>query len=134
MRKWKTKKHGGKKKRGGNKSHRRSISNNGHRKNVKIYGHVFSEMCIHCKNMANDWAALITRMKTTHEHVVLKDIGENHEAEMQSLNQELNIDLKSAGYPTIFRILEGKKGKQQYVLEYHSGERTVGSMMKWLTS
>ena len=112
-------------------SHRRN-SNRKIRENVKVYGHVYSDMCIHCENMKNEWATFITRMKKSHETVVLKDIGENHEAEMQLLNQEFNIDLKSVGYPTIFRIIEGKA--KQYEVDYYSGERTAGSMMKWLTS
>lgn len=95
-------------------------------------GHVFSPMCVFCKNMSAEWEKLKVTMKTPpYKHITLEDIGDNQGENIQDLNEKYNIQLESLGYPTIFKIIESTNNQNS--VEIYSGERTESKMLRWLT-
>lgn len=97
------------------------------RKNSKsqkpiVFGHVYSDQCIHCRNMQNDWNILCKKVS-----VPLHDIGEDHENQVQQFNVKYDTNLESSGFPTIFRLK-----KQSSPIDYYNGNRSHKDMKKWL--
>ena len=97
------------------------------RKNSKsrkpiVFGHVYSDQCIHCQNMQNDWNTLCKNVS-----IPLHDIGEDHENQVQQFNAKYNTNLETSGFPTIFRLK-----KQSSPIDYYNGNRSHKDMKKWL--
>ena len=88
-----------------------------------VFGHVYSSQCGHCINMQQEWDNMCNEVKD----IKLRDIGNNYEDEVTSLNTEYNTDLKYEGFPTIFKII-----KRDTPVQYYYGERTSPSMKNWL--
>lgn len=94
------------------------------RKNSKpiVFGHVYSDQCIHCQNMQNDWNTLCKKVS-----VPLHDIDEDHENQVQQFNTKYQTNLEANGFPTIFRLK-----KQSSPIDYYNGNRSHKDMKKWL--
>jgi hypothetical protein len=104
-----------------------------------VVGRVYAEWCGHCIAMKDDWKQLETHFESqtkrytnakTKYHVVSISSDElktkKTQVEQMYLNQTGNkIDAK--GYPTIFKIVDGK-------IEYYNGERTYSPMLRWFLS
>ena len=65
-----------------------------------LYGHIFSDQCIHCINMQSAWDRLINEVK----NIELRDINDNYEYQVQNINKEFNCNLTYEGFPTIFKL------------------------------
>ena len=89
-----------------------------------LYGHIFSDQCIHCINMQSAWDRLVNEVK----NIELRDINDNYEYNVQNINKEYNCNLAFEGFPTIFKL---KKGGP---IEYFAQERTYDNMLTWLYS
>jgi hypothetical protein len=87
-----------------------------------VFGHIYSDGCIHCQNMQNDWNIVCSKTK-----IPLYDIGDDYENRIHQFNTQYNTDLKYTGFPTIFRV----KNKSA-VIDYYNGDRTSQSILKWL--
>ena len=90
-----------------------------------IYGHVYSESCGHCIAMDEEWKKLCVEVKD----IELKDIGDNYDENVESLNREYQTDLTFEGFPTIFKLM-----KQGLPIQYYMGERSAKMMKEWLYS
>lgn len=87
-----------------------------------VFGHVYSDQCIHCQNMQREWDSLCKSVK-----VPLHDIGENHQQKVQHFNEQYSTNLEANGFPTIFKLQRHKTP-----IVYYQGERTAPAMKKWL--
>ena len=88
-----------------------------------LYGHIFSDQCIHCINMQSAWDRLVNEVK----NIELRDISDNYEYNVQNINKEYNCNLSFEGFPTIFKL---KKNGDS--IEYFTQERTYENMLSWL--
>jgi len=107
--------------------------------NVVVVGRVYAEWCGHCIAMKEDWAELETHFesqktrfpnsKTKYEVVSISSdelATKKPQVEKMYLSKTGNkIDAK--GYPTIFKITNGK-------IEYYNGERRYSPMLRWFLS
>lgn len=109
-------------KRKGNKTRGKKKQQKQYFKKPVVFGHVYSDQCIHCQNMQNEWDSLCKSVK-----VPLHDIGENHQERVVQFNQQYGTNLEANGFPTIFKL---RRHKTPVV--YYQGERTAPAMKKWL--
>lgn len=102
---------------------------NGKKKRIRklkpvVFGHVYSNDCIHCKNMQSEWNKLCKRPPAP-----LHDIGGNYENEVSLFNEKYNTNLEVQGLPTIFRIPNNSN-----TVDYYRGDRSASKMRKWIFS
>jgi thiol-disulfide isomerase/thioredoxin len=104
--------------------------------NVVVVGKVYAEWCGHCIAMKPQWTQLETHFesqqersphaKTKYEVVSISSdelATKKPQVEQMYLSNTGNkIDVK--GYPTIFKIVDGK-------IEYYNGERRYSPMLRW---
>lgn len=90
---------------------------------------IYMETCVFCKAMEHDWTALTTDIKIKHSNDVniARIEASNQTPELESLSQEhLNGEsINVNGYPTIFKIEDGK-------IHYYNGARKRHQMLKWI--
>ena len=96
---------------------------------TRIYGRIHAKWCGHCLSMAEDWVKIIND-KLFLKDAVLFDIEQSEEKEkIPQVNEHINKggELKVGGYPTIFKVVNGK-------VEYFNGTRTYDNIRKWFNS
>jgi thiol-disulfide isomerase/thioredoxin len=120
-----------KRKRHNTKKYQRAVS-----PSVVVVGRVYAEWCGHCIAMKPEWTQLETHFesqqerypnaKTKYEVVSISSdelSTKKPQVEQMYLSNTGNkIDVK--GYPTIFKIVDGK-------IEYYNGERRYSPMLRW---
>lgn len=89
-----------------------------------LVGKVYAVWCGHCDALAPEWEEM--ERKNKKKHVKFVSIEETKIAsEIPKLNQKYGVELEAKGFPTIFKIQDGK-------LEYYeSGERTAKKITDW---
>lgn len=107
-----------------------------------LIGKVFADWCGHCVSLKPEWEKMKRFIKMNMgrklknvrvEFVEIGDTEKNKaagktvEGMIAEFNQKHNSDLKSEGFPTIFKHCDGK-------LEYYTGERTAKPLYKWYMS
>ena len=82
---------------------------------------VFSELCIHCKNMKSQWNTLKKKLKNMHCNSVLLEIDSSqlNNIDYSSLTNSIN------GFPSIMIFNKGKKIKD------YNGNRSSNDMFKF---
>ena len=100
-------------------------------KPLVIAGMVFAVWCGHCKALKPEWKKLKNMLKSD-RRVKLEQVEQSQENTklVRLNNQYLSHSpqkIKANGYPTIFKIVNGK-------LEYYDGERTAVKLFNWITS
>ena len=90
-----------------------------------LYGHIYSTTCGHCIAMDEEWKKLSRKVKD----IELKDIGENYEENVESINREFQTNLTFEGVPTIFKLIN-----HGLPMQYYTGERSAKLMKEWLYS
>ena len=95
-----------------------------------IIGKIYSNGCIHCIHLEPIWDEMEKELSKQHSHFMFKKIEQtNEELETAEIN---NTYLQNApnklelqgGYPTIFKIVNGK-------VFYYNGDRSVPGLMEW---
>lgn len=95
-----------------------------------IIGKIYSNGCIHCIHLKPIWDEMEKELSKQHSHFMFKKIEQtNEELETAEIN---NTYLQNApnklelqgGYPTIFKIVNGK-------VFYYNGDRSVPGLMEW---
>jgi len=112
-------------------------------KNTLHVGKVYADWCGHCQSLKPEWDRMKNDMKLAlgrslkNVHIQFVEIGDTPKTKAKGLTVEgmitkyngkhfSNSDekLKSDGYPTIFKVLNGK-------LEYYTGNREAAPMYTW---
>ena len=99
-----------------------------HKKNnVIVIGKVYADWCGHCQMLKPEWAKMKhhIRSKKGKGHVVFveieeKDIG----TKLKKIEQEHGVTIHANGYPTLFRVSNGK-------VHYYNGQRQSHAMANW---
>jgi thiol-disulfide isomerase/thioredoxin len=96
-----------------------------------IIGKIYSNGCGHCQAMQEAWEQMKSQLKNKYgDSIDIWDIEANEEAakkaEFKMKYKELNVDLVSSGYPTIFKIVNGHQ------VDYN-GNRDLKSLLTWAT-
>jgi thiol-disulfide isomerase/thioredoxin len=112
-------------------------------KNVLHIGKIYADWCGHCQSLQPEWARMKNDMKLAmgrslqNVHIEFVEIGDTPKNKAKGLTVEGMITkyngkhlpnsvekVKSDGYPTLFKVLNGK-------LEYYAGNRDANSMYTW---
>lgn len=112
-------------------------------KNVLHVGKIFADWCGHCQSLQPEWDRMKTDMKLAmgrslkNVHIEFVEIGDTPKNKAKGLTVEGMISkyngkhlaksaekLKGDGYPTLFKVLNGK-------LHYYTGPRDSKSMHVW---
>lgn len=112
-------------------------------KNVLHVGKIYADWCGHCQSLQPEWARMKNDMKLAmgrslkNVHIEFVEIGDTPKNKAKGLTVEgmmtkYNLKhlansaekLKSDGYPTLFKVLNGK-------LTYYPGSRDANSMYTW---
>jgi hypothetical protein len=87
-----------------------------------VLGKIYSDHCIHCQNMAGAWEDM---KKDLPDNYTVWDIESNDEEyKKKDFQQKHGVQLQSAGYPTIFMIVQGKQ------VDYN-GSRDKDNLLQW---
>jgi thiol-disulfide isomerase/thioredoxin len=101
-------------------------------KDVFVIGKIHANWCGHCIALAPKWRKLmkIVKKKKPKTQLVISDIeSETMDNALSILNQKYlsgsdqEVEIQG-GYPTIFKIVNGK-------IHYYEGPREVEPMLKW---
>lgn len=110
-------------------------------KRVIHVGKIFADWCGHCQTLKPEWEKMKKNIqlqlgRVLHNvHVRFVEIGDTEQNKSKGLTvdgmtEQFNSEngctpvLKSDGYPTLFKVVDGK-------LEYYSGERNADAMYNW---
>lgn len=113
------------------------------KKNVLHVGKIYADWCGHCQTLQPEWARMKNDMKLAmgrslqNIHIEFVEMGDTPKNKAKGLTVEGMITkyngkhlpnsvekVKSDGYPTLFKVLNGK-------LEYYAGNRDANSMYTW---
>ena len=105
--------------------------------NNVIYGKFWMEGCFHCIGMAEEWKKLKEYMKTdsNHSHYINVDIeASNVEKHGKPLLQNVSgvANITVDGYPTIYKIKDGKIYTFGDDVDTRNKSRTEKEMKEWL--
>lgn len=98
-----------------------------------VVGKIYAEWCGHCQMLKPEWSKMKDNLKNSNVKYEFYEIEEtNQDDGIQKVNDKYlkNSTTKltlQGGYPTIFKIVDGK-------LEYYNGERDCNSLQAWFTS
>lgn len=112
-------------------------------KNVLHVGKIYADWCGHCQSLQPEWDRMKNDMKLAmgrslkNVHIEFVEIGDTPKNKAKGLTVEGMMSkyngkhmansaekLKSDGYPTLFKVLNGK-------LTYYPGTRDASSMYTW---
>ena len=98
-----------------------------HNKNVIIVGKVYADWCGHCQALKPEWEKMKKhiRNKKGKYHIVYEEIEEKQIGDkLKKLNETQRVNVEANGYPTLFRISNGK-------VDYYNGNRQSNAMADW---
>ena len=91
-----------------------------------VIGKIYAEWCGHCKNLLPIWTEMKREIQTNFpDKYDFSEIEEQQQIDgFNKIKMDYDIDLKSEGYPTIFKIVNGN-------IEYYKGARDKELLVKW---
>jgi hypothetical protein len=115
----------------------RGITKSERSSKVIVYGKLYSTTCIHCINLEPIWEQLVAHFKKNPKspsgHVYTEMSVENSQLAngIATINHKYLANSPSKmespmGFPTIFRIYDGK-------LEYFNGNRDYNTLLRWFS-
>jgi hypothetical protein len=97
----------------------------GSKKTSVVLGKIYSDQCIHCQNMAGAWEEM--KQNLPDNYIVWDIESKDEENKKKDFQNQHGVELQSAGYPTIFMIVQGKQ------LDYN-GDRDKEHLLQWANS
>ena len=100
-----------------------------HKSGDFIVGKIYATWCGHCVALEPKWKTMTNQLRRNKNVVIAEIESETMESDLASLNSthlpnsEHKVEL-NGGYPTIFKIVDGK-------VSYYEGPREVNPMLKW---
>jgi thiol-disulfide isomerase/thioredoxin len=97
------------------------------KKNTVVVGKVYADWCGHCQSLKPEWAKMKKRVysKKGRKHVIFVEIEEKQIGQkMQKIEKEHGVKIEANGYPTLFKIDNGK-------VDYYNGNRQSDAMSDW---
>lgn len=100
-----------------------------HKSGDMVVGKIYATWCGHCVALEPKWKRMTNQLRKNKNVVIAEIESETMESDLASLNNNHlpNSDHKvelNGGYPTIFKIVDGK-------VSYYEGPREVKPMLKW---
>jgi thiol-disulfide isomerase/thioredoxin len=102
-------------------------------KNKLVFGKLHASWCGHCKDLAEIWPEIVSRIESKVNNVLIISIeSEVMDNEVSKINNALvyksspKLALQE-GYPTIFKIAHGR-------VQYYNGPREIEPMVAWAVS
>ena len=99
-------------------------------KNKLVFGKLHASWCGHCKDLAEIWPEIVSRIESKVNNVLIISIeSEVMDDEVKKVNDALvsksspKLALQD-GYPTIFKIVNGR-------VDYYNGTREIEPMVAW---
>lgn len=94
-----------------------------------IVGKIYATWCGHCVALEPKWKKMTNQLHKQKKVTIVEIESETMESDLAVLNNTHlpNSDQKvelNGGYPTIFKIVDGK-------ISYYEGPREVNPMLKW---
>jgi thiol-disulfide isomerase/thioredoxin len=92
-----------------------------------VVGNVYANWCGHCKTLKPEWNKMKRHInhKKGNKNIVYVRIESNDvDTELKKIEEEHKVKIKVGGYPTLFRIKNGK-------VDYYSGVRQAKQMAEW---
>ena len=90
-----------------------------------VVGKVYANWCGHCQSLKPEWSkmkGLLKKRKHGIQYVEIED--QDKDKKFTEVKRKYGVDLTANGYPTLFKIEEGK-------LSYYDGQRTAEQMSDW---
>lgn len=90
-----------------------------------VAGKVYANWCGHCRDLKPEWSkmkGLLKKRKHGIQYVEIEDLQKDKK--FDEVKQKYGVELNASGYPTLFKIEEGK-------LSYYDGQRTAEQMADW---
>jgi len=112
---------------GGKRKHKNARHTKKQHKNIVIVGKVYADWCGHCQALKPEWAKMKKHIhrKKGRRHVIYEEIEEKQIGKkLNKLNQSQHVNVEANGYPTLFRIENGK-------VDYYNGNRQSNAMADW---
>ena len=98
-----------------------SMSNN---KSNNIIIRFHSTECGHCIELNEIWPTIVKERSSTFRFI---DVNEDSfDNRLNELNKQYNVTMVVDGFPTIYKIQNGKA-------TYYKGDRNVKSFLKWMS-
>jgi len=96
------------------------------KRNVVVVGKVYADWCGHCQMLKTEWDKMKKNMKNNkRKNIVFAEIEESEiGTKLKKLKEHHGVDVAVNGYPTLFRIENGK-------IDYYNGGREHGKMYNW---
>lgn len=111
----------------GGRRKRINRSTRSNKKDVLIVGKIYATWCGHCKALKPEWAKMkkIIKRKGRGKKIQYVEIEESQMTdELPKFKRQHNIDLQANGFPTLFKLENGR-------VEYYQNSREADKMVDW---
>jgi thioredoxin-like negative regulator of GroEL len=97
-----------------------------HTKSAITVGLIYANWCGHCQALKPEWRKMKRGLHGKNCHYLeIEDSDPHKDRKMAHVNSRLKMGkLEVNGYPTVFRIKDGK-------IEYYQGDRSASAMAQW---
>jgi len=96
-------------------------------KGTIIVGKIYANWCVHCQTLKPEWTKMkkIIKRKCRGRKVKFVEIEEEQMTDkLPKFKQQHNVDIDANGFPSLFRLANGK-------VEYYQGNRSAHPMAEW---
>ena len=92
-----------------------------------IVGKIYATWCGHCQALKPEWKKMrkIVKGKPAGKRIQIVEISEEQMGpKLAKLNETHGVQIESSGYPTVFKLVNGK-------VKYYEGSREAQPLAEW---